>query len=236
MFRIFLKKKLLGGKKPSPSRPSLIARRNRRIFPRYAVAGRHLKIVQDQEILLVREISAKGFSSEVSPRAFNRMNVGDVFNARMKHDGQYFEMNLKVTWKEPRRVGFELVNASPATLLMMRRLLRPIELAHSMHPVTPPQKGKLWWHGDNETDLFVILNADGTLVSWQLRVSHDFVEWKRNQGLCTGTHKKKQTIEFTEPVFTPDRFPHPERVQFAFDLISAMDLPWQEKLLATISR
>lgn len=236
MFRIFLKKKLLGAKKPSPSRPSFLGRRNRRIFPRFAVAGRHLKIIQDQEILLVREISAKGFSSEVSSRAFTRMNVGDVFNARMKHDGAYFEMHLKVAWKEPRKVGFELVNASPATLLMMRRLLRPIELANSMHPVTPPQKGKLWWHGDSGTDLFVMLDASGSISSWQLRVEQDFVEWKPSQGLSTGTHQQKPAIELTEPVFTPDRVPHPDRVQFAFDLISAMDLPWQEKLLATIAR
>ncbi len=238
MFRIFLKKKLLGGNKSLPSRPMLMARRNRRIFPRFAVAGHHLKVVQDQEILLIREISAKGFSSKVSSRAFSRMNVGEVFAARMRHDGQYFEMDLKVTWKEPSTVGFELVNASPATLLMMRRLLRPIELANSLHPVTPPQKGKLWWHGDNETDLFITLDEEGKIASWQLRVAKDFVEWEGSKGICTGTHRIKHAMDFSESeaIFAPDHFPHPDRLQFAFDLISAMDNPWQEKLLATISR
>ena len=112
MFRLFLRKKILsagdkaakalsaqagkvgkagkagaakGGKKKAAEPEPPI--RNRRVFARYNIDHKHLTLMNDQDILLVREISSKGFSTEVSPRGFARLVVGDVYDARVSDVG-----------------------------------------------------------------------------------------------------------------------------------------------------
>lgn len=247
MFKIFLKKKLHSGPgdRPKSEAPRV---RNRRLFPRFAVDRHHLTAMNKDDILVIREISAKGFSSVVAPRAYERFTIGDVYAARIRYVGEIYDLDVKVTWKQESLVGFELVNASPSTLSFMRRLLKPIELAASLQEVDADftlegDRGKIWYHGDNETDLFIWRNEDGGVVAWQLRSSHDFVEWHATNGLKTGTisspSEKEQLslhLKKPEPSFTYDRFANPERKQFATDVFMAWSSDVKDALLATITR
>ena len=72
------KKKLHSGErevhKPQ-SRERKSYKRNRRLFERYNVNQQHLTVLNDQDIFVVRDISAKGFSSDVSPRAMTAFKL-----------------------------------------------------------------------------------------------------------------------------------------------------------------
>ena len=115
MLRIFLRRKVSSGKTKENEQPTKSFRpsktRNRRLFERYNVSQQHLTILNEQDILVVREISAKGFSSDVSERAFLRFTKGDIYEARIRYMGEIFDLNVKVTWKRNKVVGFEIVNA-----------------------------------------------------------------------------------------------------------------------------
>jgi hypothetical protein len=190
MFRLFLRKKILdGGKTPkrsakdegtAPPPP----RRNRRIFDRFNVDHKHLTLMNEQDILLVREISAKGFSTEVSRRGYERLTVGDVYDARVRYLGEVYALQARVAWKRGSYVGFEIIKAGRDTLQFIKRLLRPIEIAASLKQVeatflasgdaapatgkkgkgaaapkateaSPTMAaGKAWYHGDEESDLY----------------------------------------------------------------------------------
>src|SRR5690606_28845794 len=97
---------------------------------------KHLTMMNEQDILLIREISAKGFSTQVSHRGFNRFQVGDVYAARMRYLGEIYDLDARVSWKSGKdTVGFELVTAERRTRDFMQRLLHPIALANSLRIV-----------------------------------------------------------------------------------------------------
>lgn len=251
MFRIFLRKKILSGTtedkataRRSPTRMS--RQRNRRLFERYNVDQQHLTILNDQDILVIRDISAKGFSSDVSERAFERFNVGDHYDARMRYLGEIHDLQIKVTWKRNKAVGFELVDASRETLAFLRRLLKPIEVANSLKQVDAEfirnnAEGKVWFHGDNETDLFIWRLPSGEMHAWQLVVGKEFVEWNNIEGVSTGViayppqSATADSLTTGDPLQVRDKGRDSQRVQFATDVLMAMQSDLKEDLLATIT-
>lgn len=249
MLRLFLRKKVQSGKggdeKKKPARTS--RHRNRRLFSRYNVTQQHLTIMNEQDILVVREISTQGLSSDVSDRAFHRFNLGDVYEARIRYLGEIIDLRIRVAWKREKVVGFEFSNPDRQTLVFLRRLLRPVELASSLKEVKTEflenEKGhKHWFHGDGNTDLFVWKTTTGDLEAWQLVTNRDFVEWNSSGGLATGVTRDSgqnttgDTLTRTEPVLVRDELPDMDRIQFATDIIMA--LVWKDKdlLLETLMR
>lgn len=254
MFRLFLRKKILAGKDhegDGPAAPSktmaAAPRRNRRIFARYSVDHKHLTIMNDADIFLVREISAKGFSTEVSPRGYDRLVVGDVYEARIRYLGEIYDLQARVAWKSETFVGFELVEATAETLRFIKRLLRPIEIAGSLQPVdaafmNDQNTGKSWYHGDEDSDLYVWHDAETSeLRAWQLAIGDHYVEWNESSGLATGSltpvpgREALMGANMHGLVHRPDSAPDPQKKQFAVDVIMALQHPVREELLDTFA-
>lgn len=251
MFRLFLRKKILSGAKGKAPLKAVgrdePVRRNRRVFARYNVDHKHLTLMNEQDILLVREISAKGFSTEVSQRGFARLTVGDVYDARIRYLGEIYDLQARVAWKADNFVGFEIVKASRETLMFIKRLLRPIEIATSLQPVesafmTDGPSGKSWYHGDEESDLYTWHDAETSeLTAWQLAVGDQYVEWKATDGFATGTLTGAQGREalmganLSGPAQTQDAAVDPKKKQFAADVIMALQFPVREEILETFT-
>ena len=104
-------------------------------FDRYNVNQQHLTVLNDQDIFVIRDISAKGFSSDVSPRAYDRFQLGDVYDARIRHNTEMYDMSIKVAWKQEKVVGFELHEPDAKTLFFFRRLIQPSAIAQSLTQV-----------------------------------------------------------------------------------------------------
>jgi hypothetical protein len=265
MFRLFLRKKLLSGDEPghpkakgkgkavdlgsAPDKADAVRQRNRRVFTRYAVDHKHLTLMNEQDILLVREISAKGFSTEVSPRGYERLVAGDVYDARIRYVGEIYDLQSKVTWKHDGFVGFEIVKAGRETLVFIKRLLRPIEIAFSLQPVEAAflanaagASGKTWLHGDEESDLYVWHDPETSeLTAWQLAVGPSYVEWNERSGLTTGSLSSVQGREallganLQGLTHRADAQVDPQKRQFAVDVIMALQAPVRDELLETVT-
>ncbi len=244
MFRIFLKKKLYSGANPKTGKDSEKNNRykNRRAFERYHVE--HLTVMNDQDILVMRDLSAKGFSSDVSERAYDRFDLNDIYAARMRYHGEVHDISVKVAWKNERAVGFELHQPDVDTLFFFQKLIRPVQLAQSMTVVDAAfmrdqHAGMLWFHGEG-ADLHLWQGEDEAgLSAWRLIADDQVVEWSRASGLRTGrvektTHTDLGILEPGQNHHAIDKHTNPDRLRFAIDLISALPFSERNELEKTI--
>lgn len=242
MFRIFLSKKIFSGETKSEpvERPSKL--KNRRIYERFAVDQKHLTVMNDQDILVIRDISVKGFASEVSERAYDRFALDDIYSARMRYHGKVQELDLKVAWKRERQVGFELHEPSTPTILFFRNLVRPIQLAHSLSPVDASfmeaHQGMTWYHGE-DVDLHIWINDEEGLAAWQLVADDQVVEWSAVHGIKTGILRRETLGEsgINEPgevLRSNDEAPNPTRLRFASDIIGSGTFPESADLVKSL--
>lgn len=253
MFRLFLKKKVIVGSEKNDGTPVASIRataqsaltKNRRVFNRYNIDHKHLTLMNDQDILLIREISAKGFSTDVSPRGYERLGLGDVYDARVRYHRETYDLRARVAWKADKVVGFEMVNTPRETLSFIKRLLKPIEIAQSMQAVDPTflkesEHEKAWYHGDQESDLFIWKQQNTSAVkAWQLSIGSHYIEWSDNEGLMTGTVSPSQTPDALiighamSPTQQPDQSVDSGKRQMAIDVIMALQDPVRDLILET---
>ena len=249
MFRIFLGKKLVEGKgdednaKEKGMRPS--RHRNRRLFERYNVDHYHLTILNDQDILVVRDLSAKGFSSDVSERAFLRFNIGDIYSAKLRHLGEVFDIKVRVSWKANKVVGFEVMEATADFLRFLSRIIRPLKIASSMKEINQQtlkqeQQNKTWLRGDLNTDLYIWKDDNGKVEAWQLVMGDEFVEWSLNAGFATGLQRLPSREDravghnHTETTVVRDNAIDMKRKKFAMDIIASLPTSHRDELVNTL--
>lgn len=247
MFRLFLREKIKSAPvKKNDRNDKTSQKRNRREFERFSVDHKHLTVMNEQDILLVKDISAKGFSSQVSPRAFERLEIGDVYAARIRYLGEIYDLQAKVSRKAGDVVGFELENAERRAVDFMQRVIQPIALAHTLQKVDTNfmqgnTEGKTWYHGDDDTDLYIWRADDGTLTAWQLISSEKFLDWDQTRGLRTG--RLVITEESVSGILDVSRKALQQRLdakpddhfrQFSIDVVMATDIDDKDDLLSTI--
>ncbi len=194
LFKIFFKRRIINSQ-PSLCKPRS---RNRRQFERYDIRKQHLVAFNCEDIAKIIDISAKGFSCIVSQRAFDNFTVSDAYEAYLRYLGETYSVNIKVAWKRGHLVGFELQNFDEKILFFLNRLIKPLAIANSLKPVDASflqesSSRKVWYHGDEGTDLVIWRDAYHNLEAWQLVFDCFFLEWNANNGLITGTVKKSST-------------------------------------------
>ncbi len=245
MFRIFLRKKLQSGKKAKETKaPSDKKGRERRIHERYPVDQQHLTVLNEQDILVIKDISAKGFCSDVSHRAYDRFQIGDIYDARIRYYGEVQDIQVKVAWKREKAVGFELHKPRVEILVFFQRLLRPMQLALSLSPVEPafmkdPKEGLQWYHGE-DADLHIWHNEERELAAWQLIADKNLIEWSSVHGLKTGEAQpaSRSSLVITSDAHRIHRIMDdaldPKRLRFAADLFTALPIPEKAELLKSL--
>jgi hypothetical protein len=240
MLRLFLKEKI--GSTPSKrSRPK--SSQNRRAAERFSLDRKHLTMMNEQDIFVLRDMSSKGFSSQVSSRALERLAMGDVYSARIRHLGEMFDLEARVSWKSGGVVGFELVDADQATLHFMQRLIEPMALAQSLRLVEASftkeaANRRTWYHGDGDTDLYIWNDANQAMCSWQLVSKDIFIDWNSVRGLQTGVitveSKAANLLNTSELRPLLDERINPQTFQFARDLLFAMAIEEKDEILETL--
>lgn len=249
MFQLFLKKKLSQSFSTSRAKKEDdfgLKKRNRRVSERFKIDHKHLTMMNAQDILLVREISLNGFSTYVASSSTKRFKVGDVYSARIRYLGELHDLEARVTWIGRDVVGFAIVNATMMTMEFMKRLIYPQAIAVSLREVnakfmSESGSGKTWYHGDEETDLFLWHEQSGELNAWQLVTKSNFVEWSEKTGLQTGKVKLSNAdvsslmnVSVTETERIVDERIDPKTRQLATDVFMALDIPDGPKLVRTL--
>jgi hypothetical protein len=253
VFRIYLEKKISSGQSETnkvespPIRPSRT--RNRRLFERYNVDHYHLTVLNDQDILVVRDLSAKGFSSDVSERAFMRFNLGDVYSAKLRYLGEVYDVKVKVSWKQSKVVGFEVIDADTDFLKFLGRVIRPIKIGSSMKQIRVDELEnsdlqKLTLKGDFNTHIYIWKKAHvDDLEAWQLVMGEEFVEWSSSSGTTTGSLEAKPLFDQSlglsnekSSSLVPDKKINERRKRLAIDIFAALNVAFRDDLLATLER
>lgn len=247
LFRIFLKKRLYSSSEQQDLSKEIkrlsSPHRNRRTYDRFAVDQQHLTVMNEQDILLLRDISAKGFASEVSERAFDRFEISDIYAARMRYHGEVYDIDVRVAWKKDQLVGFELHNPDRRVLEFFQSMLRPIQLAQSLTQVDAAfmrdqHAGMIWFHGES-VDLHLWQSEDEGLSAWRLVADEQVIEWSSVHGIKTGIVQNHSStgLGILEPGQTHreiDAEPDPERLRFAADVIAALPFSERSELAKTI--
>lgn len=251
MFRIFLRKKIKSGEtKDGPrtiSRPSF--KRNKRIHERFNVHHDSLQVMNDQDILVIRDISSKGFASDVSESSFQKFVIGDVYDGRIKYFKELYDFKIKLSWKKNRAVGFEIIDSDEGGRKFIQRLLKPIELAKSLQEMkaeylTEEASGrKSWFHSDQEnTDLYIWYHEDGRLEAWRFASGDLYVQWDESDELTTGKVVQGEGfhtadgLSTSEPHYLKDKQNNAQALQYAFDVISALDSAKKHEIIAIIEK
>ncbi len=247
MLRIFLKKKIFSGQSTNTNTSDIkevrSKLRNRRVYDRFGVKDQHMTVMSEQDILVLRDISAKGFASEVSERAYERFEIGDIYASRMRFHGDVQDIEVKVAWKSAQLVGFELHNPEPEVLSFFQSLLRPIQLAQSLTQVDAAfmrdqHAGMLWFHGEG-IDLHLWQSEEDGLSAWRLVADDNVVEWSVVHGIKTGYIEAMSTsslgiLEPGQAHRAIDDEPDSQRLRFAADVIAALPFSERTELAKTL--
>lgn len=216
--------------------------RNRRIFERFGIDHKHLALMNDQDILPIRDISEKGFATEVSERGFRRLVVGDVYLCRIRYLGEVYESQAVVRWKASGFVGFELLCPSVKVQAFMKRLLLPVEVGASLKKVDDhlarqrDHEGMHWYQAMDGTQIYVWEDDAGTVRAWKVEKTGRFVRWDADHGLRTGSLLPEPTHEgsFTPPweqKMKEDSSPDTELTQFVTDVLMAAQIDVRDQLI-----
>jgi hypothetical protein len=251
MFRVFLKQKIETKvtsetiPREVHSSPSL---RERRRYERHDMDYKHLSVLNDADILSVRDISLQGFSTEVGSRCFERLKKNDVYETRIRYLGEVYAMHARVAWKAGSLVGFQLVEAPSETQLFLRRLIASARIGNQLvksqldsRSMADAETKKDLFRGPENSELHVWRHASsGQVMAWQLSAPPKFIEWSDSIGIVTGRVSSTMLASgedqghMTGSILHPDAQSDQEKVQFALDVLMALRDPSRDELVKTL--
>ncbi|MBI2602161.1 MAG: hypothetical protein HYW48_03815 [Deltaproteobacteria bacterium] len=243
MFRLFIVEQVQSGKDMQPRpKPKLPAKqyRNRRLYERFEVDHKHLALMNEQDIFVIRDLSKSGFSCEVSDRSFSRITVGDVYKCRMRYLNEIYDIHAQLVWKANKFVGFSIQDPSSKILGFLERVLDPIHVGSSLklqnNERAPRTEGEPIWFKAEGSQLFIWEDAEGSLKSWRLEYDINYVAWDHRMGPETGviTEQGEQERPWDrkrEKDYAVDK----QKRQFAVDSLMVLDFVGAQKLIQTIA-
>lgn len=245
MFRLFLMNKLASEEK-AEARPKLPSKqyRNRRLYERFNIDRKHIALLNEQDILNIRDISTSGFSCEVAERCLERLKVGDRYVCRIRYLSEVFDLTAQVAWKAKPFVGFSIHEASVRITHFLSRIITPARVGASLRPLDESLrklKGEvdpLQFHGE-ESHLTIWENKAQDLESWCLEYRSKYIQWDRYKGVETGkldTKKESSLGKPWEKRKNKDEKPDSALRQFALDVFMVLDFARSENLIESLQK
>jgi len=172
------------------------------------------------------------------------LNLGDVYDARIRYLGDVYSLHIKVVWKAETFLGFEIISTNPETMAFLQRLIRPMEIAASLELVdesytADSDSGKMWFHGDQNADLFIWRNTEsGAMIAWELNLEAETYSWSTTTGL-RHILKSSRDVVNVEGHLSPDHDSNHntadrESKMFAVDIVMALPHPIRDQILETL--
>jgi len=236
MFRLFLMNKL-ASEQESLTRPKLPTKqyRNRRLYERFNIDRKHIALLNEQDILNIRDISASGFSCEVGERCLDRLQVGDVYTCRIRYLSEVFDLTAQVAWKSKPFVGFSIKEPSVRITHFLNRIITPVRVGTSLKA----KEGTLEFHGEDQSSLVISENKAEELQSWHMESNGKYMEWDHYKGFETGKLIQKETPSLSKPwekKKKKDEIADLNLRQFALDVFMVLDFPRSENLIESLQK
>ncbi len=244
MFRLFLIEQLRKAKKSAAGRPKLPEKqyRNRRLYERFNIDHKHLSLLNDQDILLIRDISSGGFCCEVGERCFKRLNVADAYLCRIRYLNEVFEVKASVSWKSKTFIGFAISEPSTKVQAFLDRILIPARIGTSLKTLDATLKAKssqplLRFHGEDQSTL-VIWEEDGLEISsWYFEYQKTYIAWELLNGVETGQLVEPDKTSLASPWESQrkkDTKVDEQIRQFAIDVFMVLNFERNAELINTL--
>jgi hypothetical protein len=246
MFRLFLMNKVPPGDAPH-SRPKLPRKqyKNRRLYERFHIDHKHISLLNDHDILNIRDISENGFSCEVDERCLLRLKVGDTYRCRLRYLNEIYELMARVAWKTEPFIGFALAEPSPRMEQFLSRIITPARIGLSLKTLDASLKKMtfeqepLQFFGEDQTRLVVWENDAKGLESWYFEYQNKYLKWESYRELETGKLLNKEESSLSKPweqAKRKDEKADPNLRQFALDVFMVLDFPRSENLLESLQK
>ncbi len=243
MFRLFLLHKL--SKETSPKQPQLPPKqyKNRRLYERFEVNHKHLALMNEQDILVIRDMSTSGISCEVGERCFERLKVGDTYEARIRYAREVFEVRIHVAWKHKSFVGFAILEPSRQVQTFINRIITPARIGSSLRTLDASLQKvafdvhPLQFHGEDQTRLVVWENAVH-VEAWYFEHQETYAQWDLEKGFESGKLLDKESKTLAKPWEKhkkADSKANPQVKQFCLDIFMVLDYPRAKDLIESLS-
>jgi hypothetical protein len=159
---------------------------DRRVYERFEVKKHHLTMINKQDIFLIKNISQKGLASEVSPRSYQNLKLGNVYKGKIRYLDEIYTCNVSVQWKQPYTIGFYLIDSNPKDVFsLFKRLTIPIKIGQSLKKTSHsfPKEIEIY-KGDFNTTL--CFWTKDKIKSWILITNDKLLQWD-GENILAGT-------------------------------------------------
>lgn len=205
--------------------------RNRRSYERSNIEHKHLTLMNEQDILVVRDVSEKGFSTEVSETGFKRLLIGDVYKCRIRYISEVYNLTARVRWKAKKFIGFELISPNKETQNFFSRLAEPLKVGLSLVASNIPNRYENTekYVGINDHELLITESPDGGIIFWRLQFQGKVISFSVETGIKTGKTKINKTKSSVE--YLTDARPKKDLIIYAKDVFMSFQHDQKEKIL-----
>jgi hypothetical protein len=207
----------------------------KRVFPRYPLTYLIFKSMKEQansepKLFEVIDISETGMQLEIKAGKHD-YHINSVVTGSVHWKGEELEVNGKVIWTTPRRVGVEFdetrnIKDNVSNFLNLKTIVEYLKPLHrEEYGIELPGKLKYWLRADGPVELFVWQHSDGEISKFQVLIFDQFIEWEDAVGIKTGRLLSKRDadtplISEDEFIFQIDTEVDPSRTERGSELIS----------------
>lgn len=202
--------------------------RERRNSRRWTTELRSLMMTNEANLLRIVDLSVGGLAATGSNIICENLQPGMLLRTKVNHRMFTNPIVLAVTWVKAPVVGFKLVSTEPHVKEAFESLLEPFRVAQNLRPVPMRSRGSrertFNFESDDGTKLTISLTSEGELINWHLSTK----KW-------TMRCDNQADIEFWDQHNRP-RPPGTQSLDFATDILSALDHPVATALKATVRK
>lgn len=241
MFRLFLMNKLPASQEAQLPRKQY---RNRRLYERFQIDHKHIALLNQQDILMIRDLSESGLCCEVDDRCLERLEIGDRYTCRMRYANEIYEVTVRVAWKKKPFVGFALEEPSQKVTQFIERIITPARIGYSLKTLDHSLRKLVFdglpleFHGEDQTQILIWEAENKLLESWYFEFKDYYIKWELHRGLETGRLLEKRAKLLSKPWEKEkkrDMSLNARLTQFAMDVFMTLNFPRVDALIESLN-
>gem|GEM_PF-3615118 len=238
IFRLYLINKLkegtenIDGKTP---RGFIERRKNKR----FSVKDKKILASNQDDLLLINNISKEGFNTETNERTFSRLKVGEVYACKIRYRKENYVCEAEVRWKEKLSVGFSIKNPDSSISHFMTRLTLPHQISETIEKIEEKKiLEKLipninWYTGEQETH--IVMQKIGGYLKWLIKTK-EFLIYYDLKELKAAKEERPLSPDILNFFFSnPDSVmffqAKKDHITFVEDIVMASDIENKEEIL-----
>jgi hypothetical protein len=205
----------------------------RRRLPRINLCGEQFRLLQNNKVFAVTDLSVEGLAFRVLEAAdLSLFTVGAEVNGVLNLRGTKYPFLARVRHGRADLVGCQFEWMGPGLERALARYLDPVELGKELQPAPPLEGGTIFYHGPSGTEFTLARSSDGTYTRMTIHVLGSIVQWDQTNGLTTGEttasrekSENRGSVRYETMLLQADEAPDPKKLEIAKQLLVSSNLP-----------